>query len=230
MYGISSPPGAGRRPHARAAVRVRPCYGSVRRRARTQRVPPRNVRAVRADLPARSATDGTRPARLAAARRSARSRPAFGPVGHRHRNRAVELHHGRRRKPREFIVERGDLHPVRLRRVECARVAGGDRGLQQIRTRADWPAAPRAPSASSPRWISRRSHSARFWSMSRIGSPAGAAARARTRGLDLHERDQPVHLAHKRRKSCQHAPEAQRLLAQCRAASSPRRRSRHSPR
>ena len=43
---------------------------------------------------------------------------------------------------------------------------------------------------------------------------ARADARSQARGLDLHQRDQAVHLGLLRREPCEDAPETQRVLAQ----------------
>ena len=62
--------------------------------------------------------------------------------------------------------------------------------------------------------MSSWSQRARFWSSSRIGSPDGPDARARARRLDLHQRDEAVHLRLLRRELGQDAAEAQRVLAE----------------
>ena len=57
------------------------------------------------------------------------------PLGHRHRDRPVELDHRRGREPAERLVEQHDPVPVRLVDRRRDRVALGDRGLQAVGAR-----------------------------------------------------------------------------------------------
>src|SRR5262249_40367893 len=55
----------------------------------------------------------------------------LGPLGHRERDRAVELDHRRRLMAEELVVQEDDLRPVAL--LTC--VTGGDRGLELVGAR-----------------------------------------------------------------------------------------------
>ncbi len=57
----------------------------------------------------------------------------FGAVGHRDRDRTIQLHDWGRRHLREFAVERGDLRPVGIGRLTGGRVTRRDGGLHLIR-------------------------------------------------------------------------------------------------
>ncbi len=99
---------------------------------------------------------------------------------HPDRDRAVELHHRRRRELGESVVEGDDALPVGVLGDPGARVAGGDRGLQRVRAEG---AAGRSARARARRARGRRAASpsaTRSWSSSRTGSPAGPI-RARER-------------------------------------------------
>jgi hypothetical protein len=60
----------------------------------------------------------------------------LGTVGHRDRDRAVELDHRRGRGLGEPVVQRGDLRPVGVLGPGRSRVERGDRALQLVRTRS----------------------------------------------------------------------------------------------
>ena len=151
----------------------------------------------------------------------------FRAFGHRDRDRAVQLHDGRRLAPRELAVERGDLAPVGvLGRSACAcRAAiaawswyGPGRRRRSARSRS-----------ATPRSIRSRSHA------SGPGPRAGRACRRRDPGLRARRLEQQERLAAR-------APRARRASARrgCRPGGSPppsgraasdrRRPSRCSPR
>ena len=59
-----------------------------------------------------------------------RERPAIVRV---QGNRAIEVHHRRRRQPRELVIQGNDARPVSLASFARSRMARGDRCLQEIR-------------------------------------------------------------------------------------------------
>jgi hypothetical protein len=92
-------------------------------------------------------------------------------------------------------------------------MAGRDRRLQRI-------AAQRAPSdsarssAARPRRISSRSQRARSCSIKQHRPARRVDTRRAARSLQLHQRDQAVHLGFAGREFGQHAAQPQRLVAQ----------------
>ncbi len=97
----------------------------------------------------------------------------------------------------------------------CAPARGRRRSRPAARTgRARRPSCSARSSAARPRRMSSWSQRARSWSSSRIGSPAGPTRARRPRRLDLHQRDEAVHLRLRRGELGQDAAEAQRVLAQ----------------
>ena len=93
------------------------------------------------------------------------------------------------------------------------RVAGGDRGLQRVGAEAaaePLGALERGEPAADQQLVPARA--VLVEQQHRLA--ARARARAQARGLDLHQRHEPVDLGFARRQLGQHAPEPQRLLAQ----------------
>ena len=133
----------------------------------------------------------------------------------RHGDRAVELHDRRRRQRAPARRTAPAMRAQSVVRGGRARARGRRRSPPAARTvRARRRAPRRAASAASPRRISSRSQRARSWSSSRTGSPVGRRARRSARRLDLHQRDEPVHLRLRGHQPGEHAAQAQRLLAQ----------------
>src|SRR5258708_32204674 len=56
----------------------------------------------------------------------------LGSECHRHRNRVIQLHDGRRCHLPKRLIERDDAPPVRLRWGERPRVTGSNRSLQRV--------------------------------------------------------------------------------------------------
>ena len=79
------------------------------------------------------------------------------------------------------------------------------------------PSAAARSSAARPRRISSRSQRARSWSSSRTGSPVGAVRARGARRLELHQRDEAVHLRLVGHQPGEDPSQPQRLLAQLRA-------------
>ena len=111
------------------------------------------------------------------------------------------------------VVERRDPRPVRLRRRAGARVAGRDRRLQRVRPAAPRPA-PRPARAPPARGGSAAGPSAAILVQQQDRLAARPDPRPRPRRLDLHQRDQAVHLRLSRRQPGQDAAEPQRILAE----------------
>ena len=224
--------GSGRTPPpGRAAAPAPARCGSARPRARTRRAPRRGGRAARAGRRGRSAAGGSR---AAPARRRARRRARARPPGRRPRETAtarlssttgdgVELRPARRRARRSA--------PSRCpRRVRGAGVAGGDRGLQRVGAERRRPVRSARSSAASPRRDQEPVPAAAVLVGQQHRLAVGPDPGAQPRGLDLHQRDQAVHLGLLRRQLGQDAAQPQRLLAQRGAHPVAPRRSPRSPR
>lgn len=139
--------------------------------------------------------------------------PRLRPLGHADGDGAVQLHDGRGEHLREPRVERGDTRPVGGGGLAGARVAGGDRGLEgvgavrpaeRLRPREGREAAGDLGSVPEATVLLEEQHR----------RAAGVLARRRARRVELHERDEPVHLGLGRRELREHAPEAEGLLAE----------------
>ncbi len=135
------------------------------------------------------------------------------PVGHGHGDRPVQLHHGRGREARQLIVERGDVHPVRVCRGRGARVTGGDRRLQEVRsTRLTERLAARQRQQSAMNEQPVPDCAVLLHEQHRLAVRPGARADAGR--LDFHQRHESVNFRLARREPGEDAPDAQRLLAQ----------------
>src|SRR5439155_512472 len=116
-----------------------------------------------------------------------------GTESHRDRHRTIQLHDGGWRELGERIVERRDARPVRLRGGTRSRVAGGDRGLQRVR--AERAAELLGPLECGETTMDEDVIPARAVLIEeQDGLSRRADARARARGLDLHQRDEAVRL------------------------------------
>ena len=112
------------------------------------------------------------------------------------------------------VVEGDDPLPVGVLRPP-ARGRGRRRSRPAACTgRAAPPVATARSSAASPRPTSIQSQRARSWSSSSIGSPAGPVRARGARGLQLHQRDEPVDLRLVGQQRGEDAAEPQRLLEQ----------------
>jgi drug/metabolite transporter (DMT)-like permease len=138
---------------------------------------------------------------------------AVGAVGHGDGYRAVELHDRSRGEPGQSLVERGDPAPVGVVGAAGLGVTGGDRGLEDVgadRAADPFGAQQREVAAPDEQLVP----AAAVLFEDRDGFAVRTHAGPGPRGLDLHERDQAVHLGLVGREFGEHAAEAQRLVAE----------------
>src|SRR5919199_2816162 len=135
---------------------------------------------------------------------------------HGERDRPIQLHDGRRRNLGERIVERQDRCPVRLLRSARPRVTGGDRRLERVRatrtTESLCALKCREPATDQELVPTRAVLIEQQDRLSRRPDPGAQAGR-----LELHQRDEAVHLGLLRNELSQDAAETQRLLAERRS-------------
>ena len=141
--------------------------------------------------------------------------PAFGPLGHRHRDRSVQLHDRRRSDRGQPAVERLDLRPVRL----LLEVQRRDRGLQLVRARPptshcaiEHPATLLDPSAVPQRAVLVLEEHERAVCVDPSLPP---------RVVQQHQREQPVRFRLVRHQHREDLPEPDRLLAELAARRRP---------
>ena len=136
-----------------------------------------------------------------------------GSRGHRDGDGAVQLDDGRRRAPGQDAVQLRDARPVRLLGRPRARVTGRDRALERVRAVGAperlGPRQRRQPAPDEQRIPARAVLVEQQDRLSRR-----PRARARARRLDLHQRDEAVHLRLVRSQLGQDPPQTQRVLAQ----------------
>ncbi|CUJ41539.1 Uncharacterised protein [Achromobacter xylosoxidans] len=142
--------------------------------------------------------------------------PGLRAEGHAHRHRAIQFHHRRRHGLRQRVVQRHDARPVGVLRLARAGVAGRQAGLQRVRAAGAaqafgalqrGQAAPDQQRVPAAAILFQQQHRPAF----------GVAARMQARGLQFHQRHQPVHLALVGRQLRQDAAQPQRFVAQRRA-------------
>src|SRR5919201_6830142 len=138
------------------------------------------------------------------------------PERHRQRDRPIQLHDGRRRNLGEGIVERRDRCPVRLLRSARPRVTGGDRGLERVwakrSTESRCALKCREPATDQELVPAPAVLIEQQDRLSRGPDPGAQAGR-----LELHQRDEAVHLGLLRNEFSQDAAETERLLAERRS-------------
>ena len=163
---------------------------------------------------ARWAAGGSGPAPARPPGPSTSASPAAGPCGHPDRHRPVQLDHRRRRDAWRARRRAPRSGPSRWRPpVACPGMAGRDRGLQRVRparTAQELGApqrrepAPDQQPVPAPAVLVGQQHR----------RAVRADARLQPRGLQLHQRHEPVHLRLVGRQLRQDPPQPQRLVAQ----------------
>jgi hypothetical protein len=141
--------------------------------------------------------------------REARGRP----FRHRHRDGAIELDDGRAGHAREHRVQRRHARPVGVARRGRTRVARRDRCLQRVEARGPserFGAGERRETAADEQTVPSRA----VLVHQQHGLAVEPEARVRARCLDLHERDQAVHLRLARHQLREDAAEAKRVGAE----------------
>src|SRR5437667_362928 len=133
--------------------------------------------------------------------------------GHGVRDRAIQLYDWRGRKPGERVIERSDSPPVRFCGRTRTRMARGDGRLNGVvAKRAAKPLGTLEGGQTSVNEELIPSCAVLIQQQDRFPSRASSSARARR--LNLHERDQPMHLRLVRSKFSQYTAKAEGILAE----------------